>query len=337
MIRLLPLIALCLLSSLPAAEGILTVPEIKPLAQDLFDCEVYPVTKRENTEGPRILAVVAHPDDECGFAATLFKTSTFLNGVCDIAMITNGEGGFKYSTLAEALYGRPLTEEEVGRLQLPAIRKKEFLAGCKIMQIRNAYMFMEKDHRYTTDINEMLGPDAKIWNIERIQNELTKIMNANAYDMVFVFTPVERTHAHHKCASILAIRAAQKISAAERPVVLGQRGHSQGVEMDEYNGLEGFAETKYSDDKPLIFDRMQPFGYKERLNYKIIVNWVIAEHKSQGTMQLLMHKGDEEWYFPFVGSDPKKVQALRPIFEQLAKPQFPAKTYGPSAGTARPK
>ena len=337
MLRLLLLLCVSSLFSLTGAEGILSVPEIKPLEQDQFDCEVYPVTARDAADGPRILAVVAHPDDECGFAATLFKTSTHLNGICDIAMITNGEGGFKYSTLAEALYGRALTEEEVGRLQLPAIRKKEFLAGCKIMQIRNAYMFMEKDHRYTTDVNEILGPDATVWNIKRIQNTLSKIMLANRYDMVVVFTPVPKTHAHHKCASILAIRSVHALPAEQRPIILGQRSHTKDVAMDAYMELEGFPETKYADQDPFIFDRTQPFGYKQRLNYKIIVNWVIAEHKSQGTMQLLMHKGDEEWYYPFINNDPDKLKEIQNVFEQLAQPQFPEKTYGPSAGAPRPK
>ena len=36
--------------------------------------------------GPRILAVVAHPDDEISFAGTLYKTSHFLAGRCDVAV-----------------------------------------------------------------------------------------------------------------------------------------------------------------------------------------------------------------------------------------------------------
>ena len=37
-----------------------------------------------------------------------------------------------------------------------------------------------------------------------------------------------------------------------------------------------------------FFDKSIKFGYKNALSYKIIVNWEIAEHKSQGTMQLAM-------------------------------------------------
>jgi hypothetical protein len=50
-------------------------------------------------DGPRVLCVVAHPDDEIAFAGALYKTATLLDSVCDLVTITNGEGGFKYATL----------------------------------------------------------------------------------------------------------------------------------------------------------------------------------------------------------------------------------------------
>ena len=55
--------------------------------------------------GPRILCITAHPDDEIAFAGTLFKIATHLEGSCDLAVITNGEGGYKYSTIGESIYG----------------------------------------------------------------------------------------------------------------------------------------------------------------------------------------------------------------------------------------
>jgi hypothetical protein len=89
------------------------------------------------------------------------------------------------------------------------------------------------------------------------------------------------------------------------------------------------------DAEPLVFNRMQSFGYKEQLNYKIIVNWVIAEHKSQGTMQLLMHKGDQEWYYPFAINGDSARDKAAALFERLAEPQFESKTYGHGGGTER--
>ncbi len=45
----------------------------------------------------------------------------------DKLIITNGEGGFRYSILPEPCYNESLTIETIGRKTLPAIRKKEAL------------------------------------------------------------------------------------------------------------------------------------------------------------------------------------------------------------------
>ena len=53
---------------------------------------------------PKILIVVAHPDDEYAFAATVYRIIDELGGTVDQLVLTNGEGGFRYSRLAEAYY-----------------------------------------------------------------------------------------------------------------------------------------------------------------------------------------------------------------------------------------
>ena len=77
----------------------------------------------ENT--PKVLIITAHPDDETGCAAAVYKITHSLKGKVDLALITNGEAGFKYSTLAEDIYGAELTDEAIGRKLLPTIRKKK--------------------------------------------------------------------------------------------------------------------------------------------------------------------------------------------------------------------
>ena len=49
----------------------------------------------------RILLVVAHPDDEYFFAATVYRIAVKLHGTVDELVTTNGEGGYRHSTLAE--------------------------------------------------------------------------------------------------------------------------------------------------------------------------------------------------------------------------------------------
>ena len=73
-------------------------------------------------------------------------------------------------------------------------------------------------------------------------------------------------------------------------------------------------------DQVFQFDRTQNFGFNDRLNYKIVVNWLIAEHKSQGTMQLLMNKGDIENYVLFDVNDKSEIPRIRSMFEKLNEP-----------------
>src|SRR6187402_1770713 len=89
--------------------------------------EVFELASVAEDARPRILAVIAHPDDETAFAAGLYVAARHLGARCDVLVITNGEGGFKYSGLAESYYGAELSREEVGRAELPDIRRREML------------------------------------------------------------------------------------------------------------------------------------------------------------------------------------------------------------------
>lgn len=63
------------------------------------------------------------------------------------------------------------------------------------------------------------------------------------------------------------------------------------------------------------------------LNYQIVVNWEIAEHKSQGVMQLGMNYGDYEQFFYFALNGKKGLEKTRQLFEQLKIIPYPEKTY----------
>ena len=94
-----------------------------------------------------------------------------------------------------------------------------------------------------------------------------------------------------------------------------------------YKGFEGYPITNVSDTIPFMFDRTAKFGFRDALDYKIIVNWLIAEHKSQGTMQLLMNQGDYENYWYLDINDPSKKQKTAELFEKLKVNNFKVKEY----------
>lgn len=277
---------------------------------------------------PKILVVTAHPDDDATMAGTNYKFVHELKGIVDLAVITNGEGGYKYSTLAEPIYGLELTEESIGRKYLPEIRKKELEAGGKIVGIRNYFYFDQKDHRYITSesIKEIL--DSNIWDLDYIKNNLTNIIQKEKYDYIFVLTPSLGTHAHHSASAIIALEVINTLDSNTRPIVLGSSvSRKTDSVKNVYKGFEGYPITNVSDSIPFVFDRTQKFSYKDMLDYKIIVNWVIAEHKSQGTMQLVMNSGDYEnfWYFDI--NRRSGLEKTKALFDKLEINNYPEKEY----------
>ncbi len=112
----------------------------------------------------RALIVVAHPDDETCLAATVYEITHNLGGTVDQLVVTNGEGGYRYSLLADSIYGMALTDEAIGRAALPEIRKREALDAGRILGIANHFFLDQPDLRYTQDIDEVLD---KHWNAGR--------------------------------------------------------------------------------------------------------------------------------------------------------------------------
>lgn len=278
----------------------------------------------------KVLIVTAHPDDDALFSGAVYQITHALKGKVDLCLVTDGEGGYKYSTLAEEIYGLELTDEEVGRKYLPDIRKKELKEGCAIVGIKDFFFLDQKDHRYTTNVHEIM--DSTVWDIPFVKSRMKEIIEAGKYNYIFCLIPVPTTHAHHASASILALTVVNEMPLDTRPVVLGGTITSIGdTAKFTFTGLPDYPVTKISPD-PLTFtfDRTMPFSYMDRLNYKIIANWVIAEHKSQGTMQLLMNRGDYEQYIWFDLNDKNKIEQTKKLFEKLNKVYFKKKTYDPT-------
>lgn len=267
---------------------------------------------------PKILLVTAHPDDDALFSATIWKTTKLLNGIVDLALMTNGEGGYKYSTLGNYIYGMELDKEEIGRDYLPGIRKKELKAGGDIVGIRNYYFFDQQDFYYTLDVEETFEK----WDTEPIVERLADIMTKERYDFVFLMLPFKDFHGHHKASAVLGLRAIQTLPVQDRPIALQtfvRRGADDpGV---NFTMMEGYPETKVMEGVTFEFDRNQTFGFNDRLTYNIIANWVIAEHKSQGTMQLLMGSNMIEQYWYVESNGEKSLDKTKAYFKAVNEAQ----------------
>lgn len=279
-----------------------------------------PVAPVAPVDSPHVLIVVAHPDDDAMFAGTVYKITHTLGGAVDLALVTDGSGGFRYAQLAEPIYGLDLTDERVARVHLPAIRKRELMAGGAIVGIRNYFFLDEVDDAYTENADSVLQ---FTWNASRVRDRLVELMARGSYDFVFVHLPVVRFHGHHKAATILALEAAGTLPEGERPIVLGSFVGSD-VGDTTYHGFAGHPGhpiTRVRTDRaPFRFDLREPLDPDGRLDYRIVVNWLIAEHKSQGTMQLLMNRSSVERYWYFEANGDRGWEATERLFRDLARP-----------------
>ncbi|MEO8127512.1 MAG: PIG-L family deacetylase [Bryobacteraceae bacterium] len=268
----------------------------------------------EPAEHPKILLVVAHPDDEYTFAATVYRIAKELHGTVDQVVITNGEAGYRYSQLAELYYNASLTNESVGRARLPDIRRQETLAAGRILGIREHQFLEQKDTRFTLDASEALAQ----WDTNRILQALTARMRRERYDFVFTLLPTAGTHGHHKAATLLALEAVRRLPEDLRPAVLAGDPAASSDAVLPFEGLAAHPETSPWPGAPVFrFDRTARFGFKDSLNYQIVVNWVIAEHKSQGLFQTDCNKHDEERFWLLAPSGPHGLEQSKQLFDRL--------------------
>jgi hypothetical protein len=176
--------------------------------------------------------------------------------------------------------------------------------------------------RYTQDVDEVLGEH---WNQAVVLAEVERRMAAGNYDFVFTLFPTPGTHGGHKAATLTALNAAQQATGA-KPVVLGcqtaRSGDAQGLSWT------GFQDAKHPFRAlPEVYstDRGVKFGFRNALDYQMIVNWVIAAHKSQGQYQNGMNRADREEFVILesgAAQEPARTQALfHALGEQAAHPK----------------
>jgi LmbE family N-acetylglucosaminyl deacetylase len=282
------------------------------------------------TRSLRVLLVVAHPDDEYEMAGTVYRIAKELSGTVDQLIVTDGEAGYHYSSLAERYYGIGLTEESEGRKRLPQIRKEEAQRAARILGIRHQLFLNEKDERFTLSAQEVLE---KGWHTKRVLEAIEQRLRKGQYDYVIVLLPTADTHGAHKAASILALEAAKQLPEKERPIVLGARASESN--SDFYQPLAQYPITAtVTPDSRLHFDRDAHFGYQNSLTYRIVVDWVIAEHKSQGLFQNRCQQDRFENFWSFQVSPVAPDSENARLFSGLLT-RATSETSAGSAGPAR--
>jgi len=146
------------------------------------------------------------------------------------------------------------------------------------------------------------------------------------YDAVFTLLPTPETHGHHRAATLLALEAAAALPEDRRPLLLAADPCAATAPTELYRAIPGEPLTRTVGEKPaFVFNRNATFGYRDALNYQIVVNWFIAEHKSQGLFQTDSgkHQLEQFWLFEASGRDADSrvrdlAAQLKPAAHQVA-------------------
>ena len=171
-----------------------------------------------NAQGPKVLVVTAHPDDETGFSVTMFKITHELKGVVDMAVMTDGGGGFADAQLGSMFLGVNLLDSVTARTHLPLIRKQEIAAAARIMGVRNIYFMEQPDDWYTTDITPYIS--GKNWDIPYVERRMDRLLAEREYDFVITMLPHSGQHGHHKTSVMMALRAVQRYKGSHKPIII---------------------------------------------------------------------------------------------------------------------
>ena len=240
-----------------------------------------------------MLIVVAHPDDESCFSATVYEITHNIGGSVDQLIITNGEGGYRYSLPAEGYYHEPLTTEAVG-LGDVAGHSQEGSA-------RSGHYSGHHDGSLSGRTRRPLHAGYRRGShtaLERAAGAGGSEASSRGREIRLRFHAVpQRGHARRaQSAAITALNAVAELQG-DKPVVLAcQDASSTSATPLDWTGFHSAQHPYIVAPQRYIVDRNVKFGFNNVMDYQIIANWVIAAQKSQGAFQMGVNDIDKEQF-----------------------------------------
>jgi hypothetical protein len=155
---------------------------------------------------------------------------------------------------------------------------------------------------------------------------MDRILAEGDYDFILTMLPHEGQHGHHKTAVLMGLRAVKRFKGVKKPIIIAGTPATVNSKPNQFSMLPGFPETKIKSGAPtFILNRAFKFKENDKVSYKIVADWVIAEYKSQGAIQESgIHKTDLEIYHYFDINDASGIRQVQQLFNNLANSGFKA-------------
>ena len=132
-----------------------------------------------------------------------------------------------------------------------------------------------------------------VWDVSFVQRQIHRQIRHERHDLVVVLLPSSETHGHHKAVALITLDAVHHLDTAARPAVPGVSTAHRG----DFTELEGYPLTRA--EFAWSLDRHKPLRCHPALDYSIIVNWAVSEHKSQGFFQMEGSRRSQEHFWLF--------------------------------------
>ena len=279
-----------------------------------------------------VLVVIAHPDDETLFGGFIHALTYKLNASVDLVCVTNGEGGYPHSGASEPLYSNlKLSTETIGRKHLPRIRQQELLGSARIVGIRKTFFFDQRDLKSTRDIHSIFTEQ---WNKELVIEQFKQtIQNGNGidgYDLMVIILPNVNSHGHHTASGLLALETIRRLQQTQLmnnvtlPTVIG--GSEFVLTQPPVYPADPLAQVAIN---ATVFEFRFNLKWKvsssRMVDYRTILFWMAAEHKTQGGLinEILSEDSRtyEQYYYLAINQQcdhDARLAKFQNLFSQLA-------------------
>ena len=150
-------------------------------------------------------------------------------------------------------------------------------------------------------------------------DEIKNRLQLGKYDFVLTLFPSPDTHGAHKAATLTALSAISQMQG-EKPVVLScQDSLPNATAPLDWTGFKSPQHPFTVAPQRYTVDLATKFGFNNAMDYRIVLDWVIAAQKSQGLFQMSAGQAGKEEFTILDTATPSAAEKADQLFRALSQ------------------